>query len=336
MSIRRPIVFFLCLFWALITLFPLYWTVITAFKPPPAVNRGPTYLPFIDFQPTLQAWIDAFSGIRGDFWQPLWNSTVIGISATVLSVALGSMAAYALARYEFRVKLGAGLVFFGLALGGYLLFHYPLEFSRAQAMGLAFLVALPSCLIANRLPLPGPILGNKDVLFWFVSQRAFPPIVTAFSLYLMYSEIGREGLRLLDTYLGMVLCYTAFSIPIVVWLMRDFFAALPVEVEEAALVDDVPRWRIFIEIVCPMAAPGLIATSLITLAFVWNEFLFALLLTTSRWQTLPILLSGQNSYRGDEWWAISVAALFAIIPMMVVAMVLARLMRSGLTIGGIR
>ena len=134
----------------------------------------------------------------------------------------------------------------------------------------------------------------------------------------------------------MVLCYTAFSIPIVVWLMRDFFAALPVEVEEAALVDDVPRWRIFIEIVCPMAAPGLIATSLITLAFVWNEFLFALLLTTSRWQTLPILLSGQNSYRGDEWWAISVAALFAIIPMMVVAMVLARLMRSGLTIGGIR
>ena len=203
-------------------------------------------------------------------------------------------------------------------------------------MGLSFLVALPLCLLANLLPLPGPVLGNKDVLFWFVSQRMFPPIVTAFALFLLYSEIGREGFKLLDSFIGMVLCYTAFSIPIVVWLMRDFLAALPVEIEEAALVDDVPRIRIFFEIVLPMARPGLIATSLITLAFIWNEFLFSLLLTTSEWQTLPILLSGQNSYRGDEWWAISVAAMFGIAPMIVVAMALAKLMRSGLTLGGIR
>src|SRR3546814_14529471 len=79
----------------------------------------------------------------------------------------------------------------------------------------------------------------------------------------------------------MTLCYTAFSLPIVVWLMRDFFQALPVEIEEAALVDDVPRLRIFLEIVLPMARPGLIATAMITLGLVWNEFLFAPLLPSS-------------------------------------------------------
>lgn len=333
---KRPLVFGLCLFWALVTLFPLYWTFVTSLKPPTAVNGGPTYVPYVDFMPTLQAYIDAFSGIRGDFINPFINSALIAVSATALSVTFGTMAAYALVRFEFRIRLGSGLIFAAVAIGGFLLFNETLGFSRAQAMGLAFLAALPACLIANRLPLPGPVLGNKDVLFWFVSQRMFPPIVTAFALFLLYSEIGKEGFKLLDSYLGMVLCYTAFSIPIVVWLMRDFLATLPVEIEEAALVDDVPRMRIFFEIVVPMARPGLIATSLITLAFIWNEFLFSLLLTTSNWQTLPILLAGQNSYRGDEWWAISVAAMFGIAPMIVVAMLLAKLMRSGLTLGGIR
>lgn len=102
------------------------------------------------------------------------------------------------------------------------------------------------------------------------------------------------------------------------------------------MVDNVPSWRIFFGIVLPMSKPGLIATFMITLAFVWNEFLFALFLTNSKWQTLPILVAGQNSQRGDEWWAISAAALVAIIPMMVMAGLLSRLMRSGLLLGAIK
>jgi multiple sugar transport system permease protein len=332
---KRGAVFLLCLAWLFVTLFPIYWALVTSFKPPPAVNGGPTYLPWIDFQPTLQAWIDAFSGIRGDFVRPFVNSTLIGLSATVLAVAFGSMAAYALVRYTFRVRLLAGVLFALLGIGGFLLFR-DLGLSRADSLGAAFVLALAASILANRLPLPGPVLGNNDVVFWFLSQRMFPPIVTAFALYLLYSEIGREGVKALDTFWGMTFCYTAFSLPIVVWLMRDFFQALPVEIEEAALVDDVPRIRIFLEIVVPMARPGIVATAMITLGFVWNEFLFALLLTTSDWQTLPIFLSGQNSYRGDEWWAISAAAMIAIAPMMVMAVLLARLMRSGLVLGGIR
>ncbi|MGY4314890.1 carbohydrate ABC transporter permease [Bradyrhizobium sp. JR3.5] len=322
--------------WCLITVFPLYWVVVTAFKTPPGVVGGPTYLPFIDFTPTLQPFIDLYQGIRGEFFHTFLNSTIVGLSAAAIATAIGAMAAYALVRFEFRVRLGAGLVFFLLALGGYLLFNATFGFTRPQALLLAFPIALIAAVVANRLPLPGPILGNEDILFWFVSQRMFPPIVTAFALYLLYSEIGRLGFQLIDSFVGLTLCYVAFSLPIVVWLMRDFFEAVPIEVEEAAMVDNVPSWRIFFGIVVPMSMNGLLATFMITLAFVWNEFLFALFLTNSRWQTLPILVAGQNSQRGDEWWAISAAALVAIVPMMIMAGLLSRMMRSGLLLGAIK
>jgi multiple sugar transport system permease protein len=322
--------------WFLISVFPLYWVVVTAFKTPPGVVGGPTYIPFVDFTPTLQPFIDLYQGIRGEFFRTFLNSTIVGMSAAAIATAVGAMAAYALVRFEFKVRLGAGLIFFLLALGGYLLFNNSFGFTRAQALLLAFPIALVAAILANRLPLPGPILGNEDILFWFVSQRMFPPIVTAFALYLLYSEIGRLGFQLIDSFVGLTLCYVAFSLPIVVWLMRDFFEAIPIEVEEAAMVDNVPSWRIFLGIVVPMSMNGLLATFMITLAFVWNEFLFALFLTNSRWQTLPILVAGQNSQRGDEWWAISAAALVAIIPMMIMAGLLSRMMRSGLLLGAIK
>lgn len=325
-----------CLLWALFTLFPLYWVTVTSFKTSISVVGGATYIPFVDFEPSLQAWRELFSGERGEFFNNVIASTIIGLSSAVLATAIGAMAAYALVRFPFRVKLASGLAFFVVALGGYLLGHYVLGFGRAASMLIAFVVALVVSLLTNRLRVPGPIMGNEDIIFWFVSQRMFPPIVTAFALFLMYTEVGRMGFKLVDTYIGMTLAYIAFSLPIVVWLMRDFFAALPLEVEEAAMVDNVPSWRIFLGIVVPMSVPGLIATFMITLAFVWNEFLFALFLTNAKWQTLPILVAGQNSQRGDEWWSISAAALVAIIPMMVMAALLSRLMRSGLLLGAIK
>ncbi len=332
----RAFILALCLFWAFLTLFPLYWVLVTAFKTPPAVVGGPTYFPFVDFQPSLQAWRDILAGIRGSFAATFWNSTLVGLTAATVATVLGSMAAYALVRFPFRVRLASGLAFFLVALGGYLLLNQLAGMTRAAALLAAFPLALLLALLVDRLPVPGPVLGNEDIVFWFVSQRMFPPIVTAFALFLMYTEVGRMGFKMVDTFFGLTLCYVAFSLPIVVWLMRDFFQALPVEVEEAAMVDNVPSWRIFAEIVVPMSLPGLVATFLITLSFIWNEFLFALFLTTSRWQTLPILVAGQNSQRGDEWWAVAAAVLIAILPMMVMAAFLSRMMRSGLLLGAIK
>lgn len=336
MKLGRSFATFGLFFWAFLTLFPLYWVVVTAFKAPPAVNGGPTYIPWVDFQPTLQAWRDIASGLRGNFVGTVTHSTLIGVTASLLATIFGSMAAYALVRFPFRVKLGSGLIFFAIAMGGYLVLLEVVGMSRSNSMLIAFSAALIISAQANRMRLPGPILGNDDIVFWFVSQRMFPPVVVAFALFLMYSELGKSGLTMIDTFWGMTLVYVAFSLPIVVWLMRDFFAALPIEVEEAALVENVPSWRIFVDIVLPMSTPGLAATFMITLAFVWNEFLFALFLTNSKWQTLPILVAGQNSQRGDEWWAVSAAVMFAIVPMIVMAAILGRLMRSGLMLGAIK
>ncbi|MBD0864614.1 MAG: carbohydrate ABC transporter permease [Rhodobacteraceae bacterium] len=338
MSLRhiRGIGLIAALVWLLFAMMPLWWVLVTAFKPPTAVNQGATYIPFVDFQPTLRAFEEAFSGVRGDFVGPIRNSSLISIMATALSVLLGTMAAYALIRFEFRIRLLAGVVFAVLAIGGFILLTGPLDWPVPQSLLMVMAGALPAAVWLNARNLPGPVLGNNDVAFWFVSQRMFPPIVSAFALFLLYSEAGKQGFRMLDSFGGMVLAYTAFGLPFAIWLMRDFLSTVPLEVEEAALVDDVPRWRIFLQIVVPMSIPGLMATSMIVLAFIWNEFLFALLLTTSKWQTLPILLAGQNSSRGDEWWAISVATLISIAPMIVVATILGRMMRSGLLSGSIK
>jgi len=324
------------LVWLVFNLFPLWWVVVTAFKPPLAVSQGATYIPFVDFEPTLKAFRDALSGVRGDFGGPIASSVIVSIAATALSVFLGAMAAYALVRFEFRIRLLAGLAFAFISIGGFVLLDLYTELRVPYALGIVLVVALPAAVWLNSRRLPGPVLKNNDVTFWFVSQRMFPPIVSAFALFLLYAEMNKVGVRLLDSFPGLVLAYTAFGLPFAVWLMRDFFSNIPVEVEEAAMVDNVGRVRIFFQIVLPMSTPGLIATSMIILAFIWNEFLFALLLTSSKWQTLPILLAGQNSSRGDEWWAISVAALISIVPMIVVALFLGRMMRSGLLSGSIK
>ncbi|HMF67149.1 MAG TPA: ABC transporter permease subunit [Phyllobacterium sp.] len=325
-----------CLLWLAFTFFPLYWVAITSFKSPLGVVGGPTYIPFVDFDPTLTAWSELLSGQRGQFYNTFIASTIIGLSASVIATAIGSMAAYALVRFTFEVKLLSGIIFVVVSFGGYLLGRHVAGLGQAISLIYAFVAALALSIGSSRLKLPGPILGNDDIVFWFVSQRMFPPIVAAFALFLMYTEMGKLGFKLVDTYTGLTFAYVAFSLPIVIWLMRDFFAALPIEVEEAAMVDNVPSWRIFFGIVVPMSKPGLIATFMITLAFVWNEFLFALFLTNTRWQTLPILVAGQNSQRGDEWWSISAAALVAIIPMVIMAGILSRLMRSGLLLGAIK
>ncbi|WP_210528989.1 carbohydrate ABC transporter permease [Rubellimicrobium arenae] len=328
--------FVLALLWFFVSLFPLYFVLVTAFKPPIAVSQGPTYIPWLDFQPTLQAFRDALSGLRGDFWGPVVSSVLVSLSATALAVLLGSMAAYALLRFEFRIRLLAGVIFAVVSIGGFLVLNSLWGLRVPYALGIVLVAALVLSVLANRLPLPGPVMKNDDVTFWFVSQRIFPPIVSAFALFLLYSELGKAGVRLLDNFPGLVLAYTAFGLPFAVWLMRDFLQTVPLEVEEAALVDNIGRFRIFFQIVLPMSLPGLIATSMIVLAFIWNEFLFALLLTSGKWQTLPILLAGQNSSRGDEWWAIAVAALISIAPMVVVATILGRMMRSGLLSGSIK
>ena len=148
---------------------------------------------------------------------------------------------------------------------------------------------------------------------------------------MLFQQVG-----LLDTQLALVLTYVAANVPIVVWLMRDYFMALPIELEEAAAVDGASIYRIVRSVVLPIAVPGLVATFLITLIFAWNEYLIAVVLSSAKAQTMPLLVAAQDATRGPQWWAMSVLVLLMIVPVIVMAIVLERYISRGILVGAVK
>ncbi|HLB79790.1 MAG TPA: carbohydrate ABC transporter permease, partial [Dongiaceae bacterium] len=125
--------------------------------------------------------------------------------------------------------------------------------------------------------------GGDNLAIWIISQRMFPPIVVVFPIFLLYVWIGW-----VDTYRGLILLYTAFNLPYVIWMMRGYVADIPIELEESALVDGCTRWQVLVRVVFPMARAGLFATAVFTFVFAWNDFLFALVLTRTEVVTFPV------------------------------------------------
>ncbi len=314
-------------FWAFVVLFPLYWLVVTSVKLPVHVNTGPVYLPFVDFQPSLHAWRYIFVDLRNDTLRPYVNTTVIALSSSVLALVLGTAAAYGLTRFTYRPKLGAvGLVigWIGLAVVAVVLgVPWPLAVAVAMALAVVSVSALN-----HRFR---RALGNQDVAFWLISQRILPPVAVVIPIYVLFQQ-----LRLLDTRTALVITYTATNLPIVVWLMRDYFQSVPVELEESAAIDGAGRYQIFWLIVLPLALPGLVATFLFILVFAWNEYLLALFLSGANSQTMPLLVAAQNATRGPQWWYMSVLILIMILPVIVMAIVLERYIARGLLVGAIK
>jgi len=182
-----------------------------------------------------------------------------------------------------------------------------------------------------RFEVPGLRWRNDDIAFWIISQRMLPPVVVILPFLIMY-----RFLSLLDTHPGMILAYTVFNLPLVVWIMRDFFASLPADLEESALIDGASRLQAFRHIVLPLSAPGLVATFLVCLVFSWNDYLFALMLTFSKASTMPMYIAGQNNSYGPQWWYLSALCLLAIAPMVVIALLLERFITRGLLVGSIK
>lgn len=175
-------------------------------------------------------------------------------------------------------------------------------------------------------------LGNDQIAFWFIAQRMMPPVIVVFPMMILF-----RSLRLMDTQLGMVLVYTTFGVPFVVWVMRDFFAGLPKEIEESAYIDGCSRLQAFIRIALPLAAPGLVACYLLVLIYAINEYLFALLLTFKTAATMPIYIAGQTlSARGLEWWTMSALTLFAVTPTIVLGLLLEKYITRGIVMGSLK
>ena len=151
----------------------------------------------------------------------------------------------------------------------------------------AMLVGTLAAYALARLPLPRRF--DARLSLWILSTRMFPPIVTAVPLFLMMRDV-----RLLNTRAALVIVYTAFNLPFVVWMMRGFFREIPREIEEAAMVDGDSRLGALRRVLLPLVAPGLAATAVFCLIISWNEFLFALVLTqTDAAMTLPVGIAGR-------------------------------------------
>jgi multiple sugar transport system permease protein len=173
---------------------------------------------------------------------------------------------------------------------------------------------------------------DRKLSLWILSTRMFPAIVTAVPLFLMMRD-----LRLLNTKASLIIVYTAFNLPFVVWMMRGFFAEVPRDLEEAALVDGDSRLGALVRVVLPLVSPGLAATAVFCLIVSWNEFLFALVLTqTDASMTLPVGIAGRVTQFEIKWGVMSAAAVVAMMPIMIFALAMQRYLVRGLSLGAVK
>jgi multiple sugar transport system permease protein len=174
-------------------------------------------------------------------------------------------------------------------------------------------------------------MRNSDISFFFLSQLILPPVVLALPFLVLYKELA-----LLDTRIGLIALYTLTVLPIVIWIMRDQFSSIPVELEEAALVDGLSLWRAFGTIILPIALPGMVAAFIISLVLTWNEYFFAALLTSSHAKTLPVMVASQTGSQGISWWSMAALSFAAILPLVIIGIVLEKFIIKGMAAGAVK
>jgi multiple sugar transport system permease protein len=175
------------------------------------------------------------------------------------------------------------------------------------------------------------IVGKDDLLFFILSTRMLPGVVVTIPLFLLYKQLGWN-----DTYIGMIILYTVFNLSFSVWLLMGFIDEIPVEYEEAALVDGYTRMQAFFKIVLPQAVTGIAATTVFCLIFAWNEYAFALMLTSEKARTAPPSIATMLGSGGLEWSAIAAGSLGFLIPVAIVTFVLRDYLLRGVTFGAVR
>ncbi len=302
-AVSKRIAGALVIAYALITMIPLVWIVLTSFKTPP---DSIAYPPKLMFTPSMEGYCNLFttrtrqtpeylaampaptgycdSVVRtrnmviagpSNVIPRFTNSIIIAFGSTFLAVFLGTLAAYAFSRF--------------------------------------------------RIPL------KDDLLFFILSTRMMPPIAVAIPIYLMYREIG-----LSDTRIGMILLYTAVNVSLAVWLLKGFIDEIPREYEEAAMIDGYTRLQAFTKIVLPQATTGIAATAIFCLIFAWNEYAFAVLLTSGEAQTMPPFIPFIIGEGGQDWPAVASATTLFLIPIVVFTVLLRKHLLRGITFGAVR
>jgi multiple sugar transport system permease protein len=173
--------------------------------------------------------------------------------------------------------------------------------------------------------------GGQHLAIWIISQRMMPPIAIVFPIFLVYVWFG-----LVDTYAGLVLLYTAFNLPYVIWMMRGYIAETPIELEESALVDGCTRWQVLLRVVFPMVRTGLFATAVFTFVFAWNEFLFALVLTRTAVVTFPVQVTHYFGGQSNFWAKIAALSVLGTVPIFVAVTSMQRFLVRGISLGAVK
>ncbi len=192
--------------------------------------------------------------------------------------------------------------------------------TTAIAVPLGFFVSYG--LSRARLP------GKENIFFWVITTRMAPPVVVLAPLYFLFRD-----LHLLQTFLGMVLAYTTFSLSFAIWLLRGFIDAIPIQLEEAARIDGLSRFRVVTNIVLPLIRPGLGACIMLVALLVWNDYLFALILGGRGMKTLAVAITELESASGIYWGQIMAGGIVLVVPMIIFGMLTRRYLVKGLTMG---
>jgi multiple sugar transport system permease protein len=199
--------------------------------------------------------------------------------------------------------------------------------SASFSTALALLFGIPAAYALSRWA----ERGKHALSFAILVTRMAPPIAFTIPFFLFYRWIG-----LLDTVTGLVLIYTSFNLPLVIWMMQPFFESVPQSLEEAALVDGASARTIFLKIVLPMVAPGIAATAILCFLYAWNDFFFALILTRTNARTAPVAVVNFMNYEGWEWGKIAAGGSLVMAPVLIFSLAVRRYLVSGLTAGAIK
>ena len=263
----------LCMAWAI---FPFYWAITTSLrKPAETFTVAGLAIPFVQFKPTLENWAAELKVPEN--LKAMKNSVIIALTSAIFATALGTMAGYGLARFQFyKIK-------------------------------------------------------NADITIWFLSQRVLPPVVVAIPFFLLARQF-----QALDKVSTLIVLNTTFNLPFAVIIMSQLFKELPIELEQAAMVDGYSRIGAFFKVALPLSTPGLVATGIICLAFAWNEFMFALIMAQRNAITLPYIISGASDTRGIQFWFIATRALMAMVPPTILALTVQKFIVRGLTFGAVK
>jgi multiple sugar transport system permease protein len=174
--------------------------------------------------------------------------------------------------------------------------------------------------------------GGKHLAFWVLSQRFMPPIAVVIPVFLMFRTLG-----LVDSRIGLILLYTVFALPFTIWMMYAYFRQMPVELEEAALVDGCSRWQALWKVAWPLAAPGIVSAAAFAFIFSWTEFLFALVLTSTKAVTLPVVVAGTAvEFQGNLFGEASALTMVSLVPAVLLGILVQRHIVRGLTLGAVQ